>query len=397
MTSRGPMRLSKGYPHPQQQQQQPSPQPSSQFYQPTAPNPQSQTPTSYGGDFTIPQPQASTSYGGDFTIPQSQAPPSYATDYNMPQPQAMPSNNTFFPPQSQAPPSYSTDYNMPQPQAMPSNNAFFSPQTAFYAPPSQQQMFSNQAMPGMEYFSSNPLFNVGLNVVEQGMKDITGKTVNMLPNEMKKSLSSIKYYFAVDQTYVLKKLCLLLFPFRPRNWSLAYSADEPVPPRIDSNAPDYYIPLMSAITYVLVAGLVLGLKDRFTPEQLGMHASSVLVWNIIEICILCFTFYIFNVQSKLRTLDLIAYCGYKYVGMIVALSSYLITHSLFVYHCSLLYVSLSLSYFLVKCLRLQILPDTGGSQPYGSGGSKRRIYLLLLIVILQPLFIWYLTQHLIIY
>jgi hypothetical protein len=78
-----------------------------------------------------------------------------------------------------------------------------------------------------------------------------------------------------------------------------------------------------------------------------MHASSVLVWNIIEICVLCFTFYIFNVQSKLRTLDLIAYCGYKYVGMIAALSSYLITHSLLVYRCSLLYVSLSLSYFLV--------------------------------------------------
>ena len=78
-----------------------------------------------------------------------------------------------------------------------------------------------------------------------------------------------------------------------------------------------------------------------------MHASSVLVWNILEICVLCFTFYIFNVQSKLRTLDLIAYCGYKYVGMIAALCSYLITHSLLVYRCSLLYVSLSLSYFLV--------------------------------------------------
>ncbi len=78
-----------------------------------------------------------------------------------------------------------------------------------------------------------------------------------------------------------------------------------------------------------------------------MHASSVIVWNIIEVCVLCFIFYILNVQSKLRTLDLIAYCGYKYVGMIAALSSYLITHSLFVYRCSLLYVSLSLSYFLV--------------------------------------------------
>ena len=94
---------------------------------------------------------------------------------------------------------------------------------------------------------------------------------------------------------------------------------------------------------------------RFTPEQLGMHASSVLVWNIIEICVLYFTFYIFNVQSKLRTLDLIAYCGYKYVGMIAALSSYLATHSLFVYRCALLYVSLALSYFLVCSFSLNYL------------------------------------------
>jgi hypothetical protein len=136
--------------------------------------------------------------------------------------------------------------------------------------------------------------------------------------------------------------------------------------------------------------------QRFTPEQLGMHASSVLVWNIIEICVLSLTFYIFNIHSKLRTLDLIAYCGYKYVGMIAALSSYLATYSLFVYRCSLFYVSLSLSYFLVKCLRLQILPDTGASQSYNPNGNTRRIYLLLLIVLLQPLFIWYLTRHLIV-
>jgi len=50
----------------------------------------------------------------------------------------------------------------------------------------------------------------------------------------------------------------------------------------------------------------------------------------------------------------------------------------------------------MKCLRLQILPDTGGSQPHNINGNTRRIYLLLLIVILQPLFIWYLTRHLIV-
>lgn len=120
----------------------------------------------------MPQPQVPTNYGGQYTVPQSQAPTHYGGEYNMPQ--------------SQIPPSYGNDYNIPQPQAAPSHNTFFSPQTAFYSPSSQQQqMPSNQAIPGMEYLSNNPLFNVGLNVVEQGMKDFTGKTVNMLPNEVK--------------------------------------------------------------------------------------------------------------------------------------------------------------------------------------------------------------------
>jgi hypothetical protein len=101
------------------------------------------------------------------------------------------------------------DYNMPpsQPTTAPSQNAFFSPQTAFYAPTSQQHTSSNQAMPGMEYFSNNPLLNVGLNVVEQGMKDFTGKTVNMLPNEVKEKLFLILIFnfisFDLDEKIII--------------------------------------------------------------------------------------------------------------------------------------------------------------------------------------------------
>ena len=82
------------------------------------------------------------------------------------------------------PNAYGGEYPMPNPQAPPPQNAFFSPQTAFYAPNNQQNMPSNPGMPGMEFFSNNPMLNVGFNVMEQGMKDFTGKTVNMLPNEV---------------------------------------------------------------------------------------------------------------------------------------------------------------------------------------------------------------------
>ena len=91
----------------------------------------------------------------------------------------------YYSAQTQGPPA-PNDFMMPQPQVVaPSSNAFFSPQTAFYTSSSQQQMSSNQTVPGMEYLSNNPLLNAGFNVVEQGMRDFTGKTVNMLPNEVK--------------------------------------------------------------------------------------------------------------------------------------------------------------------------------------------------------------------
>jgi hypothetical protein len=43
-----------------------------------------------------------------------------------------------------------------------------------------------------------------------------------------------------------------------KDWSLKYDQDNPVQPRYDLNAPDLYIPTMAYITYVVLAGLVLG-------------------------------------------------------------------------------------------------------------------------------------------
>ena len=53
---------------------------------------------------------------------------------------------------------------------------------------------------------------------------------------------------------------------------------------------------------------------RFTPEQLGVTASTALVWLVIEILALLLATYFLRVSAQLRYLDLLAYCGYKYVG-----------------------------------------------------------------------------------
>lgn len=68
---------------------------------------------------------------------------------------------------------------------------------------------------------------------------------------------------------------------------MKYEQDGPVQPRFEINAPDLYIPVMGYVTYVLTAGLVLGMQDRFSPEQLGILGSSALAWWLVELAIYC--------------------------------------------------------------------------------------------------------------
>jgi hypothetical protein len=75
----------------------------------------------------------------------------------------------------------------------------------------------------------------------------------------------------------------LLFPFSHSDWSIKYAQDEPVQPKYDTNAPDLYIPCMAYLTYVLLVGYVLGLRNAFSPDELATTASSALVWLVLEI------------------------------------------------------------------------------------------------------------------
>jgi hypothetical protein len=53
---------------------------------------------------------------------------------------------------------------------------------------------------------------------------------------------------------------------------------------------------------------------RFTPEQLGLQASTALVWIIIELVAVMLSLYIMNLSTELKYMDILAYTGYKFVG-----------------------------------------------------------------------------------
>lgn len=90
---------------------------------------------------------------------------------------------------------------------------------------------------------------------------------------------------------------------------------------------------------------------RFTPEQLGITASSLLAWMFAEVLVIWLCLYLLAVHSQLKWLDLLAFCGYKYVGMIASVGCGLLGGT-YVFYGVLGYTALTTAYFLVSDYRL---------------------------------------------
>ena len=81
-----------------------------------------------------------------------------------------------------------------------------------------------------------------------------------------------------------------------------------------------YIPIMSLVTYILVSTLLAGLRGQFQPELLGRTASVALAIVFIEILGLKLGTYLLSISNTSQLLDLVAYSGYKFVGVIVTIT-----------------------------------------------------------------------------
>ncbi|KAM4608078.1 protein YIF1B [Discoglossus pictus] len=257
--------------------------------------------------------------------------------------------------------------------------------------------YPNHSSPALgiptEAFLSEPMSNFamayGSSLASQG-KEIVDKNIDrIIP------VSKLKYYFAVDTVYVGKKIGLLFFPYMHQNWEVRYQQDTPVAPRFDVNAPDLYIPAMAFITYILVAGLALGTQNSFSPEILGMQASSALAWLIVEVFAILLSLYLVTVNTDLTTVDLIAFSGYKYVGMIGGVLAGLLFGKT-VYYVVLSWCCISIVVFMIRTLRLKILSEAAAQGVLVRGAKNQlRMYLTMAIAAVQPLFMYWLTFHLV--
>ncbi|KAM5346571.1 hypothetical protein ACJ41O_009576 [Fusarium nematophilum] len=223
------------------------------------------------------------------------------------------------------------------------------------------------------------------------------------------NVSALKHYFNVSNSYVVNKLFLVLFPWRHKPWSRKQAVGQNgqegwyLPPRDDINSPDMYIPVMALVTYILLSTLIAGLGGKFQPELLGKTATIGLVVVIVEIFALKLGCYLLSISSQSQLLDLIAYSGYKFVGIIVTI----VIAEIFnrgqgtggwIGWLVFFYTFLANSLFLMRSLKYVLLPETSG----GSGGpmqtdsrakrNQRTQFLFFYSYIVQFLFMWVLTR-----
>lgn len=76
---------------------------------------------------------------------------------------------------------------------------------------------------------------------------------------------------------------------------------------------------MAFVTYVLLSALLAGLRGSFHPEVMGATFLYASVIVFLEILILKMGTYLLSITNESQLLDLIAYSGYKFVGVIVTI------------------------------------------------------------------------------
>lgn len=282
------------------------------------------------------------------------------------------------------------------------NNQYYPTQTNEQQHSNNQMHNNNSRMnnqpgsdAGFNSFFNDPTTQMGL----QFSQTAFNASQQYMQNNIQQLVSNedIKYYFKVSNSYVMKKILLILFPYRNKTWVRHTSsnsgndaAESYSTPRDDVNAPDLYIPTMSFLSYILVWALGEGVKGNFHPELLGYATTRTLAFYAMDVILLRISFYVLGIGAKNSKIwDLVSYTGYKFVPILMlSLVNTLFNQQPLIFKYILL-VSLgfSLGFFLMRSLRYVVLPN--GS--FGGESRLRMQYLFVYCFVVQGLFLWLLV------
>ncbi|CUM68517.1 uncharacterized protein PRCAT00006243001 [Priceomyces carsonii] len=218
--------------------------------------------------------------------------------------------------------------------------------------------------------------------------------------------SDLKYYFLVSNSYVLRKLLIVLFPYHNKTWGRLSTTDiqgdsssllQFATPLYDVNAPDLYIPLMSFVTYILLWACFQGLKGDFHPQVFGYLASQTVACSFLDILIFKVGLYLLNCSTQSSIWDLISFSGYKYVSIIVLLCwKHLFGNGWFTYYPVVFFLITNLAVFLMRSLKFLVLPNSiDGTATNSVTAKQRKIriqFLFLYSVVVQGIVILFMGR-----
>lgn len=261
--------------------------------------------------------------------------------------------------------------------------------------PQSQAQFQQQSQQGAGYgdFFSDP----AASMAAQFAKSSLGQSNSYLQQNFGSYIpivGELKYYFKVSNSYVWRKLAIIIFPYRHKDWQRIQAVESGpamaagagfAPASEDVNAPDLYIPLMAFVTYILLWALFLGLRGDFHPQVFGYLASQTLACSFLDILIFKVGLYLLNCSTQSSLWDIISFSGYKYV-IITALLCWkqVFGHSWLIYYGFLLAAVGGFSLFLMRSLKFLILPIGVNESSATISNSQRRLRIQFLFIYSVP-------------
>ncbi|XP_050213448.1 uncharacterized protein LOC126664882 isoform X2 [Mercurialis annua] len=216
---------------------------------------------------------------------------------------------------------------------------------------------------------------------------LLGSSSAYLHTNVNRYLSNPKYYFQVNDQYVMNKLKIILFPFLHKGHWIRSS--EKVggefcfkPPIYDINAPDLYIPFMAFGTYLVLVGFFLGINGKFSPEALNVQLTNGLLCWLFQILLLEATIHTLG-DGYVPLLDVVAYSGYTFAtGSVVVLARFACRYC---FYTVTIWECFCMGMFFVKILKRILIAEMRSFEKH----SSKRHYILLLVAIAQmPLLFW---------
>jgi len=268
--------------------------------------------------------------------------------------------------------------------------------------------------------AQNPVASLGF----QMGRDFVEKRIGGVYSWLR--LHNLKYYFAVNNSYVLKKMKILLCPFVHKKWARKHglhshdtpesasashpSLPQPTPdypfrvPMHDVNAPDLYLPMMALITYTLLIAFLHGTNGKFTPEVFNKTAWLAFITIIMEVVLFKVGMWLMGIggnnASGLHLVDMMAYAGYKYVNVIISVLLGSMFGSLISW-VAFLYLAACNGFFMIRTLARALSPtvvtdpasmpsDNASNAPQVS--QSTRTYFLLIIGGFEMLLMFFLAR-----